>query len=151
MGQKPKTIGALSKETGVKVTTIRYYEQIGLMIAPDRSNSGQRIYDGTAIERLNFIRHARELGFPTGAIRELIELQTQPGDDCSVVDEIARRHLTDVRRRLSQLESLEGELKRMIASCEGGKIGVCTVMACLSDHAQCLADAHEKVDVVVSP
>ena len=121
MAQKPDTIGALSKRSGVKVTTIRYYESIGLMREPDRSASGQRIYGEDAVERLNFIRHTRELGFPVEAIRELIELQTKPGDDCAVVDAIARRHLAAVRHRLSQLEALEGELKRMIVNCAGGK------------------------------
>lgn len=149
MAQKPNTIGALSKTTGVKVTTIRYYESIGLMDEPDRSQSGQRLYDGDALERLNFIRHARELGFSVESIRELIQLQTHPGDDCAIVDEIARRHLADVRHRLSQLEALEGELKRMISSCEGGKIGACTVMECLSDHEQCLTGKHEKLDLVL--
>lgn len=147
--QKPNTIGALSKSTGVKVTTIRYYESIGLMDEPDRSHSGQRLYNSDALERMKFIRHARELGFSVEAIRELIQLQTHPGDDCAIVDEIARRHLGDVRRRLSQLEALEGELKRMISSCEGGKIGTCMVMKCLSDHEQCLTGEHEKLDLVL--
>ena len=147
MAQKPNTIGALSKRSGVKVTTIRYYESIGLMREPDRSASGQRVYDDEAVERLNFIRHTRELGFPVDSIRELIELQTKPGDDCAVVDAIARRHLAAVRHRLSQLEALEGELKRMIVNCAGGRIGTCAVLACLSNHDDCLTDTHEKLDL----
>ncbi|WP_306253294.1 helix-turn-helix domain-containing protein [Parvularcula sp. IMCC14364] len=147
MAQKPDTIGALSKRSGVKVTTIRYYESIGLMREPDRSSSGQRIYGEDAVERLNFIRHTRELGFPVEAIRELIQLQTKPGEDCAIVDAIARRHLAAVRHRLSQLEALEGELKRMIVSCAGGEIGSCNVLACLSNHDDCLTDTHEKIDI----
>ena len=53
---KPMTIGRLSKEAGVKVTTIRYYESIGLMGEPDRSDSGQRQYGDEAVQRLSFIR-----------------------------------------------------------------------------------------------
>ncbi|MCR9080211.1 MAG: helix-turn-helix domain-containing protein [Hyphomonadaceae bacterium] len=139
------TIGQLSKAGGVKVTTIRYYESIGLMGEPDRSESGQRLYGDDAVHRLSFIRHARDLGFPMNAVRELMKLQTEPGSDCSAVDVIAREHLNDVRKRLSQLEALESELKRMISSCEGGEVGECRVMAALNDHSDCIAETHERV------
>ncbi len=145
MAVKMRTIGRLSKQAGVKVTTIRYYESIGLMALPDRSPSGQRVYEDDAIERLSFIRHARELGFPVEAIRELIKLQTEPGNNCATVDGIARRHLADVRRRLSQLEALEGELKRMVTSCQGGKIAACTVLSSLGDHETCVTENHGKL------
>ena len=149
MAQKSNTIGALSKKTGVKVTTIRYYESIGLMREPDRSASGQRVYEADAYERLEFIRHARELGFSVETIRELIKLQTKPGKDCAAVDAIARRHLTEIGRRIAQLKALESELERMIAGCEGGVIEKCAVMACLSDHDNCIADEHEKLETVI--
>ena len=137
-----KTIGILSRECGVKVTTIRYYESIGLIREPERTDSGQRIYDDAAVERLNFIRHARDLGFPIEAIRELINLQESLGTDCASVDRIARSQLADVRRRLNQLEALEAELKNMIANCEGGEIADCKVLQTLSNHEECL-DSHD--------
>ena len=87
---KPMTIGRLSKAAGVKVTTIRYYESIELMGEPDRSDSGQRLYGAGSVQRLSFIRHARDLGFSMNAIRELIELQSDPGEDCAVVERIAK-------------------------------------------------------------
>ena len=139
------TIGQLSKAGGVKVTTIRYYESIGLMGEPDRSDSGQRLYSDEAVHRLSFIRHARDLGFPMDAVRELMKLQTEPGSDCSAVDAIAREHLNDVRKRLGQLEALEAELKRMISSCEGSEVGECRVMAALNDHSDCIAETHDRV------
>ena len=139
---KQMTIGRLSKAAGVKVTTIRYYESINLMGVPDRSTSGQRLYDEEAVQRLSFIRHARDLGFPIDSIRDLIDLQHQPGEDCAHVDAIARRQLADVRLKLSQLEALEGELKRMISACEGGTIASCKVLESLSDHGLCL-DRHD--------
>ena len=139
---KQMTIGRLSKAAGVKVTTIRYYESINLMGVPDRSTSGQRLYDDEAVQRLSFIRHARDLGFPIDAIRDLIDLQHQPGEDCAHVDAIARRQLANVRLKLSQLEALEGELKRMISACEGGTIASCKVLESLSDHGLCL-DRHD--------
>jgi len=139
---KQITIGRLSRAAGVKVTTIRYYESIDLMGEPERSTSGQRLYGDDSVQRLSFIRHARDLGFPIDSIRELIDLQDQPGEDCAHVDVIARRQLADVRQKLSQLEALEGELKRMISACAGGSIATCKVLESLSDHNQCL-DSHD--------
>lgn len=145
MSKKPMTIGRLSKAAGVKVTTIRYYESISLMGDPDRSESGQRLYGDEAVQRLSFIRHARDLGFPMAAVREMIDLQTQPDQDCTAVDAIAREQLTDVRKRLTQLEALEAELKRMIACCEGGRVDTCRIISTLNDHSECIADAHERL------
>ena len=142
---KPMTIGRLSKEAGVKVTTIRYYESIGRMGEPDRSESGQRQYGNEAVQRLSFIRHARDLGFPMDSVRTLIDLQMHPDQDCAAVDVIARDQLADVRKRLNQLEALEAELKRMITLCAGGKVGTCQIMAALNDHDECLSEVHERM------
>ena len=57
-------IGRAAEQTGVKVPTIRYYESIGLIPAPPRSEGNQRRYDRTARDRLRFIAHARAMGFP---------------------------------------------------------------------------------------
>ena len=140
--QRYRSIGQLSKAAGVKVTTIRYYESVGLLAEPQRSASGQRRYDPAALERLRFIRHCRELGFPTEAIRALIALQLDPGDDCDAADAVARRQLAHVRARIDQLAALAAELERMIDSCAGGRVGQCTVMATLNDHALCAAEDH---------
>lgn len=142
------TIGRLSKAAGVKVTTIRYYESIGLMGEPDRSDSGQRLYGDDAVERLSFIRHGRELGFPMDAIRELITLQSDPGEDCSVVEAIAEDQLQNIRKRLKKLRALERELKRMVTGCDGGKIETCQIMAALNDHGACLSKAHDRVQPI---
>jgi len=65
------------------------------------------------VQRLSFIRHARDLGFPTDSIRELIDLQAQPGEDCGHVDTIARKQLADVRQKLSQLEALTFDMSQI--------------------------------------
>lgn len=130
---KHMTIGRLSKAAGVKVTTIRYYESINLMGKPERSTSGQRLYDDADVQRLSFIRHARDLGFPIDSIRELIDLQDQPGEDCAQVDLIAKRQLGDIRRRLGQLKALESELQNMVRVCKGGKIRSCKVLQTLGE------------------
>ena len=135
-------IGKVAAATGVKVTTIRYYESIGLLAEPGRSDSGQRRYGSDAIDRLNFIRHARELGFDIPSIRDLVTLQDDPDRDCDSVDSIARDNLTRVRSRLSRLKLLETELERMIASCAGGTVGACHILQVLGDHTHCSPNEH---------
>ena len=71
-------IGRLAAETGVKVPTIRYYESVDLLPAPLRTGSNRRTYNEQDVRRLNFIRHARELGFEVDAIRELLALADEP-------------------------------------------------------------------------
>ncbi|EHP94572.1 hypothetical protein LNAOJCKE_2149 [Methylorubrum aminovorans] len=134
------SIGELSRRTGVKVPTIRYYEGAGLMPAPTRTEGKQRRYLETEISRLNFIRHARELGFEIQAIRELLALSTEPDRSCAEVDGIARRHMAEVERRIGQLVALRGELRRMVEACGHGRVGECRVIETLADHRQC---AHE--------
>jgi len=137
------TIGRLAGETGSKVPTIRYYEQIGLMPEPARSTGNQRLYERRHVDRLAFIRHSRELGFPLDAIRELLNLSDNPDQTCAQVDEIARDQLQQVDRRIASLQALKNELERMVRQCGGGKIAECRVIEVLSDHSQCLAtDRH---------
>ncbi len=130
------SIGELSRATDCKVETIRYYEKIGLMPEPARSEGGQRRYHRNHRERLQFIRHSRELGFTLEDIRELLTMSEQHG--CA--DDIARRHRDAVQNRISALTALRNELDRMISECEQGQPGECRVIEVLSDHGQCLND-----------
>ncbi len=92
------SIGELSRQTHVKVPTIRYYEQTGLLDAPARSQGNQRRYGREAAKRLSFIRHARDLGFDVAAIRELIDLSRDPDRPCADANRIASEHLATGRR-----------------------------------------------------
>lgn len=133
------TIGKLSQATGVKVPTIRYYEQIGLMPAPIRSSGNQRHYDPAAQDRLGFIRHARDLGFPLDAIRELLSLSDDPRDACATADDIARRQLAAVEARITRLTVLRDEFRRMLAH-PSGSAADCRVIQVLGDHGLCRHD-----------
>ena len=99
-------IGTLAKRTGTKVQTIRYYEQIGLMPEPGRTEGGQRRYGDAELDRLSFIRHSRQLGFSLEAIRELLDLSDTPDRSCADVDAIAQKQLRQVGARLVRLEAL---------------------------------------------
>lgn len=137
------TIGALAKKTGTKVQTIRYYEQIELMSEPGRTEGGQRRYGDAELDRLSFIRHARQLGFTLEAIRELLDLSDHPDRPCHEADAIARRQLKQVEQRLARLEALRTELKRMVHECTGGRTVDCRVLEVLRDHSECLTDHSE--------
>lgn len=134
------TIGQAADASRVKVTTIRFYEQRGLLPDTPRTASGRRVYDSAAIARLKFIRHARDLGFDLDDIADLLALSDDPSHDCSDADSIAQRQLRDVRARIAQLRTLETELARMVTSCHGGDVATCQVIESLSDHAHCASD-----------
>ncbi|GGL58598.1 MerR family transcriptional regulator [Wenxinia marina] len=137
------TIGTLAKKTGTKVQTIRYYEQVGLMPEPGRTEGGQRRYGDTELDRLAFIRHARQLGFGLDAIRELLDLSDHPDRPCEEADAIARRQLRQVEQRMARLEALKTELERMIHECSGGRTADCQVLTVLRDHSECLTEHDE--------
>lgn len=134
------SIGRLAKRTGTKVQTVRYYEQIGLLPEPGRTEGGQRRYADADLDRLAFIRHARQLGFSLEAIRELLALSDNPDQPCQDADSIARRQLKQVEQRIERLDALRTELRRMIRDCRGGKTGDCRVLEVLRDHSECLTD-----------
>jgi len=136
------TIGHLAKQSGVKVQTVRYYEQIGLMPEPHRSEGNQRLYGKPHIDRLAFIRHARDLGFPLASVRELLHLSDSPDMPCDEADVIAGRHLEDVETKIGRLEALRKELSRMVSECAGGKVSDCRVIEILSYHGDCMSADH---------
>ena len=131
------TIGDLSRETGVKVPTIRYYEQMGLLSHAERSEGNQRRYSRDERDRLAFIRHARDLGLSIDEIRELIRLSRHPEQPCDGADKIAASHLASVRQRIARLQKLELELERIVSHCGNHTVGDCYVIRALSDHGLC--------------
>ncbi|MCP4072987.1 MAG: MerR family DNA-binding protein [Hyphomicrobiales bacterium] len=95
--------------------TIRYYEQTGLIDAPERTAGNQRRYCRSGLERLSFIRHGREPGLSIEDIRELVILNNHPEKPCDDTHQIARRHLLSVQERITRLKRLEKELQRIVA------------------------------------
>lgn len=126
------SIGQLSERTGIKVPTIRFYEQIGLIAAPPRTEGNQRRYGQAEIDRLNFIRNARELGFEVDDIRELLAMSAEPQASCHQADSIAMNHLREVDERIRKLQALRQELSRMIEECGHGHICDCRIISVLA-------------------
>jgi DNA-binding transcriptional MerR regulator len=131
------SIGEMARRSGVKVPTIRYYEQMGLIDAPERSAGNQRRYTRAELDRLTFIRHARDLGLSLEAIRELVRLNDNPGMPHDEAHRIATAHLASIRERIARLKRLERELTRIEANCHADQAGDCNIMQVLADHALC--------------
>jgi DNA-binding transcriptional MerR regulator len=126
------SIGKLATAADVKVPTIRFYEQIGLLPEPARTESDRRMYGEAAIRRLAFIKHARQLGFPIEAIRTLLDLADNPDRDCDDANALAQEQLNAVEMKIVQLQALQAELKRMVEAGCRGQASDCRVIETLA-------------------
>ena len=124
-------IGALARDSGCKVETIRYYERVGLMPRPARTMGGHRMYSAAQLRRMAFIRRGRELGFTLDSIRALLALVDGQGRTCAEVETIACGHLDDVRDKITDLRTMERVLDGMVAECRGGEVPECPVVEAL--------------------
>lgn len=129
------TIGDLGKATGTRVETIRYYERVGLLPAPPRTQGNYRSYGQAELARLSFIRRGRDLGFSLDQVRALLDLSGDGQRDCASIDAIARLHLAEVERKLADLTALRRELKAVITSCKGGVVADCRIVEALGPGA----------------
>jgi DNA-binding transcriptional MerR regulator len=127
------SIGEAAARSNVKVPTIRYYEQIGLLPIPSRTDGNRRFYAEDDLRRLAFIKHSRELGFEVDTIRTLLSLQDRPDQPCAAADAIAKSHLIEVEQRIARLQRLQKELQRMVKTCASGTVGDCRVIETLAD------------------
>jgi MerR family transcriptional regulator, mercuric resistance operon regulatory protein len=121
-------IGEMSRQTGVNIETIRYYERIGLMPKPDRTAGGNRQYDQDQLKRLYFLRRARDLGFSLEEIRGLFEMVDRRDFTCSEVHDLTVNHLISVREKISNLTRLEKALSAMVAECSRGDVPECPIL-----------------------
>lgn len=126
------TIGHLARQTGTKVETIRFYEKNGLLPQPSRTGGNYRSYEQGHLNRLSFIRRARELGFSLDQIREFLNLADDRSQSCAAVDAIAKAHRKEVERKIEDLIALKSELDRMIDQCGCGLVADCRIIESLS-------------------
>ena len=138
-GRKPEAIstreqltrGALAAGTGCNIETIRYYEQVGLLAPPPRSAGGHRLYGRDLVRRLNFIRRSRDLGFTIKEVRELLRLVDGGTYTCAEVEQLARDHVREIRRKIADLRRLQKVLETMAAQCNGGAVPDCPIVDAL--------------------
>lgn len=124
----PIGIGELSKQTGCKIETIRYYEQQQLMPPPPRTDGGHRLYTAEMEGRLMFIRRSRELGFSMDEIRGLLSLVDGEQISCERVKAIAETHLRDIRAKISDLKKMQRTLSELASQCSGENVPDCPII-----------------------
>ena len=122
------TIGELSRRTGVNAETIRYYEKVKMLPAPQRTAGGRRLYGPVDTRILSFIRRARELGFTPDEVRTLLALGGPEQASCAEVRTFAARHLAGIRAKIADLRKLEQLLAKTVAKCSGRKVPDCPVI-----------------------
>jgi MerR family transcriptional regulator, mercuric resistance operon regulatory protein len=129
-------IGELSRQTSCNVETIRYYERVGLLPRPARSDARYRLYAAGDVRRLVFVRRARELGFTLDEIRALLALSARDGEDiCAEVRQLAARCLGDVRAKIADLRAMERVLSDAVRRCDAGEPPGCPLIEALSASA----------------
>ena len=126
-------IGEMSRLTGVKIETIRYYERIAIMPRPDRTAGGNRQYNHQQLKRLAFIRRCRGLGFSLDEIRALLEMVDRHDFTCNEVHRMTISHLENVQKKLAVLKRLEGSLRQMASQCSKGDVPECPIIDSLFD------------------
>jgi MerR family mercuric resistance operon transcriptional regulator len=112
-------IGELAAESGIKLETIHYYERVGLLPAPPRTNSGYRQYRPDHLRRLVFLRRSRQLGFSIKEVRDLLNLANQPNRVCKDVTGLAATHVTNVKAKIRELNRLRRALEQLVRACPG--------------------------------
>ncbi|MGE8498675.1 MAG: MerR family DNA-binding protein [Pseudomonas sp.] len=136
---KPLTISALSRESGVNLETIRFYERSTLLPAPKRSASGYRHYDEVDIRRVRFIRRGRELGFSLEEIRTLLGLASQPQSSCAEADLLVQDHLQAIEERIRDLQLMKAELSKL-AGCNSEHAEHCRLLEALDNRHCCIPE-----------
>ena len=114
-------IGELAFLTGCSVQSIRYYEKEKLLPSTRRSEGNFRLYDLATVEQLRFIKQCRSLDLSLAEIRQLFELNLQPGRQCGVVNKMIDNHIEQVALRIKELQHLQKQLKSLQDSCSNGR------------------------------
>lgn len=127
-------IGALSKKSGCSIQTIRFYEKQHLLKACNRSEGNYRIYDGSSLITLRFIKQCRSLGLTIIEIKQLLDTKKNPDKSCTSVNNLIHQHMVDVTHRIAELQELKLTLSDMASACtENRKVKECGVLQLLEE------------------
>ena len=126
------TIGQVAKQTGLTVETVRFYEKKGLILTPERSESGYRQYSSDTLKRLRFILRAKEVGFTLNDIAELLDLRRKPGTTCTDIKLRALAKMEDIDQKMKDLKNIHDSLSQLVLRCSGrGKLSDCPILESL--------------------
>ncbi|WP_299479780.1 MerR family transcriptional regulator [uncultured Roseibium sp.] len=114
-------IGEASRQSGVSIETIRYYEREGIISKAGRTASGRRLYSKKAIAELRFVKRCRDLGFSIQHAIALKALTQEAGDTCQSAAEVGQKHLSEVQAKIEELRRLESALLELVGNCAEGR------------------------------
>jgi MerR family mercuric resistance operon transcriptional regulator len=137
------TIGRLASISGVNVSTIRFYEQIGLMPLPERTAGRHRNYSRDHLRRLEFIRRARELEFSLEEIKVLVNLDSSGRASCHEVRQVTAAHLHKVRKKLTNLTKIAAILAHTFEQCSSDRKSPCPMLDLLNARTEMLLKPEE--------
>ena len=130
------TIGQVAKSARVNVETVRYYERRGLLPEPPRRPSGYRSYTPDVVRRIQFIRHAQQLGFSLEEVGNLLRLRVDPETSCREVRQRADAKIADIERKIDDLRNMRQALATLAETCSGdGPISECPFLDALDEQA----------------
>jgi MerR family gold-responsive transcriptional activator of gol and ges genes len=141
-------IGKLSKAVGISAKMIRYYEQIGLIPAVGRNNSGYRSYSAPDVERLKFIRKSRTLGFSVSEITDLLDLWNDKKRQSADVKKLAQSHIEKLELRIFELQKMTETLQNLINCCAGDHRPDCPILDGLQTTDLETSDVHHHNDTL---
>lgn len=121
-------IGQAAKRSGISAKMIRYYEEIGLLPAPKRSASGYRIYSEADIRSLSFIQHARELGFSSEQMKELLGLWLNQSRQSREVKQLAQKHIQFLEQKIADMQQMLLILQQSVAQCADDEQADCQIL-----------------------
>lgn len=114
----PIKIGDIARRAELSVDAVRFYEREGLLGRVRRTHSGQRQYDAEAVRRLAFVRRAAGLGFSLAEVKDLLSLRVSAKMPCARVRERASLKLSDMDRRIQELQTMRDALARLAHNCD---------------------------------
>jgi Cu(I)-responsive transcriptional regulator len=121
-------IGQASRQSGVSAKMIRYYEALGLVPGVARSATGYRQYDDATVHTLRFIRRARDLGFDTREIGNLLQLWRNKRRSSAEVKRVAMRQVAELDQRIAALQSMQRTLTHLVHGCHGDQRPDCPIL-----------------------
>lgn len=121
-------IGQASKQSGISTKMIRYYEQIGLLDAAKRSDAGYRIYSQQDIKNLCFLRQARDLGFSSKQMKELLDLWQNTDRQSAEVKQLTLEHIETLNQKIAQLQGIVDLLQDSADHCLGDQNAECAIL-----------------------
>ncbi len=121
-------IGQAAAASGVSAKMIRYYESIGLIAAPARTEAGYRVYASDEVHTLRFVRRTRMLGFSIEEARELLALWRDRGRASADVKRVALQHVRDLEAKIAELQAMADTLRHLAKTCHGDDRPDCPIL-----------------------